>query len=118
MGAVISNWEAEDLKEIDKTVLDQFKSLLLKKVRLHRLILFGSRARGDAAPQSDMDVVVIIEGAISGTIKACISECAWEAGFERGIVIVPVIFTRDEWEHGPESKSLLVQAVKTEGTPV
>ncbi len=32
-----------------------------------------------------------------------------------GIVVVPVVFTRTEWESGPERQSLFVRAVETEG---
>jgi hypothetical protein len=62
-----------------------------------------------------MDVVVIVKGEDSEEMRNCVSECAWEAGFEDGIVVVPVVFTLDEWERGPERHSLLVQAVKAEG---
>jgi hypothetical protein len=34
------------------------------------------------------------------------------------MVIVPVVFARDEWEDGPERYSLLAQAVELEGVPV
>lgn len=30
--------------------------------RLERLVLFGSQARGDAAPDSDVDVLVVLHG--------------------------------------------------------
>lgn len=32
--------------------------------RLERLILFGSQARGDATPESDVDVLVVLEGEV------------------------------------------------------
>lgn len=32
--------------------------------RLERLVLFGSRARGDADPDSDIDVLVVLKGSI------------------------------------------------------
>jgi len=98
----------------EKTVLDRFKTLLLKRVRLHKLILFGSRARGNADPYADMDVVVVLDSP-SEEEKDYVSNCAWEAGFEHGIVVVPVVFSKNEWENGPERHSLLVQAVSEEG---
>jgi predicted nucleotidyltransferase len=32
--------------------------------RLERLVLFGSQARGDAQPDSDIDVLVVLRGAV------------------------------------------------------
>jgi hypothetical protein len=47
-----------------------------------------------------------------------VSDCAWEAGFEHGIVIVPVVYSREDWEEGPERLSLLSLAVQQEGVPI
>ena len=79
------------------------------------MILFGSRARGDAGIYSDMDVVVSLDDASNEQDFDYVSDCAWEAGFEHGIVVVPVIFTRKEWEDSPERYSLLAKAVEKEG---
>ena len=99
----------------EKIVLDKLKSSLRKRVSLYKLVLFGSRARGDAGPDSDMDVLVILDDASSKQDFNYVSDCAWEAGFEYGIVIVPVIFTRNEWENSPERYSLLAKAIEAEG---
>lgn len=82
---------------------------------LHQVILFGSRARGDADPDSDYDVAVVTERPVSPEERDLISECAWKAGFEKGLVVVPLVFSLDEWERGLESHSLIVKAVKQEG---
>ncbi len=102
----------------EKTVLDKFKTLLLKQVSLDKLILFGSRVRGDAGRYSDIDVVVVLKDDADEQDFDYVSDCAWEAGFEYGIVIVPVVFTKNEWENGPERYSLLAQAVEKEGVPI
>lgn len=100
---------------VEKRVLESFKALLSERFSLFKMVLFGSRARGDADPASDMDVVVILDGPLNEKIKEEVSDCAGQAGFEEGIVLVPVVFTRDEWENGPERHSLLIQAVEAEG---
>lgn len=74
-----------------------------------------SRARGDADPYSDMDIVVILDDKSDEQDFEYVSDCAWEAGFEYGIVVVPVVFTRQEWENSPERYSLLAQAAELEG---
>jgi len=106
------------MDKIERTVLDTFKQLLSRRGKLQRLILFGSRARGDASPQSDMDVVVVLDDSANEEDFDYVSDSAWEAGFEYGIVIVPVVFTRSEWEDSPERYSLLAQAVEAEGVPL
>jgi predicted nucleotidyltransferase len=102
----------------EKAVLDAFKALVSRRLRLHQMMLFGSRARGDAEPDSDMDVLVILEGSSGSKARDYVSDCAWEAGFERGIVVVPVVFSREQWERGPERHSLLAEAVRAEGVPL
>jgi len=101
------------MSSVEKDIIDIFSSLLKKKLSVHRIELFGSRARGDADPDSDMDVLAIVDE-ITPELEDYISECAWEAGFEHGIVVVPVVFTRDEWENGPERYSLLAEAIRAE----
>ena len=51
-------------------------------------------------PASDMDVLVVTTNEFSENDADYISDCAWESGFERGIVVVPVIFSMEEWENG------------------
>ncbi|MBT8368326.1 MAG: nucleotidyltransferase domain-containing protein [Deltaproteobacteria bacterium] len=99
---------------IEKNVLDSFLTLMREKIKVDRVVLFGSRARGDADLDSDMDVLVIVNDFTDRT-EDFISQCAWEAGFENDIILVPVVFSRDDWENGPERYSLLAEAIKSEG---
>ncbi len=48
-------------------VVDELHSSLtaLYRQRLARLVLFGSRARGDADPASDIDVLVVLKGGVN-----------------------------------------------------
>jgi len=102
------------MTHIEKNILETFITLMRGKIIVHRVVLFGSRARGDADADSDMDVLVIVDDATDLT-EDFISQCAWEAGFENDIVLVPVVFSRNDWENGPERYSLLAEAIKSEG---
>lgn len=105
------------MNKTERRIIDKFKKLLEKKLHVDQIILFGSRARGDAAPDSDMDILVILDDPLEEAGEY-ISECAWEAGFEHGIVIVPVVYGKEEWENGPDRFSLLARAVEKEGVPL
>lgn len=37
--------------------------------RLERILLFGSQARGDAEPESDIDVLVVLKGAVEPGVE-------------------------------------------------
>ena len=99
-------------------VLAQFKSLLGEKIPLDRMILFGSRARGDAESRSDADVILIVRRQLNEQEQDHVSDCAWEAGYRDGLVVVPLVFTKEEWDEGPERASLLHKAVDRDGVLV
>lgn len=78
------------------------------------LRVFGSRARGDATPDSDLDVFIELE-ACTPELRERISEIAWEVGFEMDRVISTVVTTRTELEHGAMGANPLILSVEREG---
>lgn len=105
------------MNDTDDKVLQELKSALQRTVKLRELILFGSRARGDAPADSDMDVLVVVDET-DGEVEKIVSECAWETSLRHEVLIVPATYSRDEWENGPARSSLLALAIKKEGIAV
>jgi predicted nucleotidyltransferase len=102
----------------EQEILTGFKRRLQERLPVDKLVLFGSRARGDADPDSDMDVLVVLNTPVDWTVQKAVSECAWEASVFKNIVLAPIAVYREEWEDGPESSSLLALAVNREGVPL
>lgn len=106
------------MNQSDKELALRFKGSLLRSgVLPSRVVVFGSRARGDADFESDLDVLVLVDEISPGT-RSVISDCAWETGFEAGVVITPVVMTVDEAENSPERYSLFMTAIRNEGLTV
>jgi len=102
----------------ERSVLEDLRRRLTRRLTLHSMSLFGSRARGDADRDSDMDVLIVLEDRVDAAAEEYVRLCAWEAGIEEGIIIVPVTVSRAEWQEGPLSSSLLALAVEKEGVTV
>ena len=77
--------------------------------------VFGSRARGDADEDSDLDVFIEVE-ALDRDLKEKIVDIVWEVGFQNNFIhISPLIFTRHEIEESPLRISSIVKAIVEEG---
>jgi predicted nucleotidyltransferase len=102
------------LSETDRQIVREFQRRLAAIVPVLDLRVFGSRARGDAAPDSDLDVFIELEES-PPELRQRISEIAWEVGFERECVISTVVTTRVELEQGAMGASPLVLNIEREG---
>ncbi|MGB8215241.1 MAG: nucleotidyltransferase domain-containing protein [Anaerolineales bacterium] len=77
-------------------------------IPVNRLVVYGSRARGDAVPDSDL--VLYIEGpAVTPEMRRKISEIAWEVSLETGIVISTLIYSKQL------AGQPIIKAIETDG---
>ena len=66
--------------------------------RLEAVYLYGSRARGDAQPDSDIDVLVVLRGEFYyfKTLDQ-ISDLAWTLSLENDVVIAQVLVSEEKY---------------------
>lgn len=73
---------------------------------LHRIapnaqaILYGSEARGDARPNSDIDVLILLDNNENLTVEREleITRHLYEVEVDTGVIISPMVMLRQMWE--------------------
>lgn len=105
------------MREKERKIVETFKRLVSRRVAVHEVRAFGSRVRGDASEDSDLDVLIVVDR-LDHEIETYISECAWEAGFPEDIVLMPVTITLDTLENSPLRESVFIRTVYREGVGV
>ena len=101
----------------DIAIAKKVKQSLAEKIPLYEVRLFGSRARGEASTDSDLDLY-LETGPISREQKRLISDLVWEIGYENDVVISPLVVPHSEARNGAFSVSMLCKAIKTEGISI
>jgi len=101
-----------------KAILDEFHTGLeqIYGPRLAKLVLFGSRARNDARPDSDIDVMVVLRGPVnSGEEIRRVSRFRADLCLKHDVVISCIYVS--EKEYADQATPLMIN-VRREGVPV
>jgi len=105
------------LTENERSALSKLKKALTERSDLIDFRVFGSKARGEAAPGSDVDVMIEIEDYNPAT-ESEIDEIVFKINLEYDCFISAVIFGRRELEEGPLGESPLYRVIEKEGVAV
>lgn len=81
----------------ERDVLRRCKNAVRQIAPDTELILYGSRARGDAAPDSDYDLLVLVGAPPSDELERRISSAIYRIERNAGIVISVQIYEREAW---------------------
>ena len=82
-----------------------------------QVILFGSKARGDSQPSSDIDVLTVVRQE-SWPLREEINTLAARVSLEYDVLLGPRVIGRKRWERMERDRFGLYQNIITEGIPL
>lgn len=100
----------------DEALLHQMVEAIVREVSPETIILFGSRARGDARPDSDVDLLVV-EAEPFLPQRSRRKEAARLYMALRGLAVSKdiLLYSRDEFDHWKNSLNHVVGKAHREG---
>lgn len=98
----------------EKKALNALRSHLQKKYALMDSKVYGSKARGTDTPDSDLDVMLVIDK-LTPLVESQIDDLIFEINLEYDCLITALFFDREELEFGPLSASPIYKKILREG---
>jgi predicted nucleotidyltransferase len=80
-------------------------------------VLFGSKARGDSGPYSDIDILIIVEEE-NWPLRGEISTIAARVSLEYDVLIGPRVIGRERWESMKRRCFSLYRNIAVDGIPL
>ena len=92
------------MQEKPTAIINMIRDTIREAEPTAQIILYGSRARGDAHEGSDWDVLAIIDKPrLSVKERGNIQYPVWDKGLDMGEEINVFSYTKQQWEQAPPS---------------
>ena len=85
-----------------KDIVNQISQAIRRVDPTATAILYGSEARGDARPDSDIDVLILLDGdQLSPKCEMDMTGPLNEIEWQTGVLVSPTVMPRKQWENMP-----------------
>lgn len=105
------------LNENEFAALNKLKLTLLEKFPVIDIRLFGSKARHDSSPDSDIDVWIELEYR-DYEIEREIFDIIYDINLDYDVLIMPLYISKNQIDNGPMSESPIYKAIIRDGVPL
>ena len=101
-----------------ETLLRRVRTVVRELEPEAEIILYGSRSRLDAGPESDWDFVILVDGPVDEERTDRIRHRLYEIEWDGDEVISSVVRSREQWNSARYRAVPFRQAVEREGVTV
>ena len=102
----------------EQAALDRLKEVLTRDFGLAKLILYGSKARGDSHRESDIDLLVVLKDEFDWRTKRAIYDVCFDIGLEYDVILQPIVYSHARYNSPLIGATPLYQNVQREGITV
>jgi predicted nucleotidyltransferase len=82
------------------------------------IILYGSRARDDAHPESDWDFLILLDGVVDDKRIDRVRHRLYDIEWDSGEVLCSIVRSRQEWDSPLHQATPFAQRIQAQGIPV
>ncbi|MCH5583721.1 nucleotidyltransferase domain-containing protein [Shimazuella sp. AN120528] len=103
------------MSETDQKAIRELYSAIKNEFKVTKILLFGSRARGDADAYSDIDLLVLTEKPRDIKDRYKLSDIAADINIDYGVAISCLYMNEQDWEQELDINPLLKKNIQEEG---
>jgi predicted nucleotidyltransferase len=82
--------------------------------QVFRVVLFGSKARGDSEPESDIDLFLVLHGELDG-LKRAIDGLSYEISLNHGVVLSDLVVDERRYHWMKQHREPILVEIEREG---
>ena len=114
----MKSFESVSLMKNESDAIKAAIKILKSEFSVSKVILFGSKARGDHDEHSDIDLLVVASKLLHWKEEKAIVGALFDIGMKYDVIFSPLFTFVDEWENGIFTKFPVYQEISRDGAVV
>jgi predicted nucleotidyltransferase len=114
----MKSFESVSLMKNESEAIEAAIRMLKSEFSVSKVILFGSKARGDHDEHSDIDLLVVASKLLHWKEEKAIVGTLFDIGIEYDVIFSPLFTSVDEWENGIFTEFPVYQEISRDGAVV
>ena len=114
----MKTFESVSLMKNESDAIKAAIRMLKSEFSVSKVILFGSKARGDHDKHSDIDLLVVASRLLHWKEGKAIVGALFDIGMEYDVIFSPLFTSVDEWENGIFTEFPVYREISRDGAVV